>query len=332
MTLDVPVVGSIGEVELRAGDAVFLAMKTQDTPGALEDLARVAPPGIAVVCAQNGVENERLALRHFPDVYGICAILPATLIDPGVIDMNGAPKNAILDIGRYPAGSDATAEAIAEMLEASDMPSVARRDIMRWKYYKLVMNLVNAIDALLSDPDAAAGILQQAKEEAATCFAAAGIEAVDRETFLDRSKGVMEVVPIPGHERRRWVHLAEPCAGRRDHRDRLVERRDRAARPGARHPDAGELGAVRADQSGREQRAGPPLDHRSAGASAALTVNAAARPSPSWIQAEHPPSAVSSTRTSSVAPGVTGRTCSRTAINGARRERRVASSSSTTAQ
>ena len=54
-----------------------------------EALARVdapeAPDGIAVVCAQNGVENERMALRSFPDVYAMTVMCPATHLEPGVV-------------------------------------------------------------------------------------------------------------------------------------------------------------------------------------------------------------------------------------------------------
>src|SRR5271170_2028979 len=47
------------ELDLRSDDVVVVAVKSQDTATALRDLALVAPPGIAVVCAQNGVDNER---------------------------------------------------------------------------------------------------------------------------------------------------------------------------------------------------------------------------------------------------------------------------------
>ena len=53
------------QLELQADDVVVLAMKSQDTAGALDALASCAPPDIAVVCAQNGVANERAALRLF---------------------------------------------------------------------------------------------------------------------------------------------------------------------------------------------------------------------------------------------------------------------------
>ena len=62
-TLDIPAVGSPSEAELGAGDVVILAVKSQDTGGALDALTAGAPDRVPVVCAQNGVENERAALR-----------------------------------------------------------------------------------------------------------------------------------------------------------------------------------------------------------------------------------------------------------------------------
>ena len=56
-----PVVGHPGEIAFRAGDVVLLTTKTQDTDAALRDLLlATAGADIPVVCAQNGVENERI--------------------------------------------------------------------------------------------------------------------------------------------------------------------------------------------------------------------------------------------------------------------------------
>jgi DNA-binding transcriptional LysR family regulator len=56
---------------------VVLAMKSQHTPAAVAELAAAAgdgAPGVRVVCAQNGVENERVALRAFADVPWIAGL------------------------------------------------------------------------------------------------------------------------------------------------------------------------------------------------------------------------------------------------------------------
>ena len=78
VTFEFPLAAGPGGLTYRDGDVVLLAMKTQDTAAALGALAAAAPPRITVACAQNGVENERLALRHFADVYGIRVVAPAS--------------------------------------------------------------------------------------------------------------------------------------------------------------------------------------------------------------------------------------------------------------
>ncbi|MBI5090083.1 MAG: ketopantoate reductase family protein [Actinobacteria bacterium] len=203
----------IDDVELADGDVVVLAMKSQDTPAALEQLVAHAPPGVRVVCAQNGVDNERLALRRFEHVYGVCVMLPSSFLEPGVVDAHGAPHNAILDIGRYPSGTDATSEAVAAALRAAHLASESRPDIMRWKYNKLMMNLRNAVDALISDPDNVAPLTDAARAEAEACLRAAGIEKASDDEDRARRSGVMALQPIPGRDAGRgggstWQSLA----------------------------------------------------------------------------------------------------------------------------
>ena len=80
-------------------------MKSQDTVAALEALAACAPPSTPIVCAQNGVDNERSALRHFENVYGMCVMCPATHLDPGVVQASSSPVTGLMDVGRWPSGS-----------------------------------------------------------------------------------------------------------------------------------------------------------------------------------------------------------------------------------
>src|SRR3954469_23963258 len=63
VTLNVPVVDHPSKLTFPDDDVVLMAMKSQDTDGALEDLAAAAPddPRLAVVSVQNGVANEGAA-------------------------------------------------------------------------------------------------------------------------------------------------------------------------------------------------------------------------------------------------------------------------------
>ncbi|MFI5045350.1 MAG: ketopantoate reductase family protein, partial [Acidimicrobiales bacterium] len=127
---------------------VMVAVKSQDSVAVLERVRSVLGPTTPVVCLQNGVDNERQALRRFERVYGVPVMCPASHLDPGVVQANSTPVTGIFDIGRIPSGVDDVAEEIAVAFAGSTFESVARPDIMRWKYSKLLLNLGNAIEAL----------------------------------------------------------------------------------------------------------------------------------------------------------------------------------------
>src|SRR3954452_8173754 len=79
-TLDVtvrcPVVTSVGELRIGAGDVVLLAVKSQDTEVATRELSASADPHTVIVCLQNGLENERVAARRFAHVLSVPVMLP----------------------------------------------------------------------------------------------------------------------------------------------------------------------------------------------------------------------------------------------------------------
>ncbi|HEV7936040.1 MAG TPA: 2-dehydropantoate 2-reductase [Actinomadura sp.] len=173
--LRIPVAGHPGEVSYRPGDVVLLAMKTQDTAEALRALAASAPSEIVVVCAQNGVENERLALRAFARVYGVCVVLPAAHLRPGVVQVYSAPVAGVLDVGRYPEGADDTALAIVSAFRDGGFRSDVRPDVMTFKYGKLLANLGNAAEVVCGPGEAMREIADLARREGAACLRAAGI-------------------------------------------------------------------------------------------------------------------------------------------------------------
>lgn len=179
ITLPIPVADRPSAAGLRSGDVVLLAMKTQDTVPALVDLSAAAPPDIVVACAQNGVLNERLALRRFARVYGVCVVMLAAFLEPGAVRAYMGPQTGRLDVGRYPGGVDGTAEAIAAAFTGATFAAQARPDIMRHKYGKLIANLGNAAEAIVGSRERGAEIAELAREEGQACLRAAGIEAAD---------------------------------------------------------------------------------------------------------------------------------------------------------
>jgi 2-dehydropantoate 2-reductase len=201
VTLDIPVVDHPSRVEWRDDDVVYLGMKSQDTLDALVTLEPLAPPQVAVVSLQNGVANERTALRFFRNVYGICVMCPTNYLTPGVVQAYSAPITGLLDIGRYPDGVDDIARATAEALQRSTYLSEPRPDIMRWKYGKLLMNLGNGIDAMCGPAARKTDLFRLVREEGVAVLNAAGLDFVDAEEDLERRGDHMKIRPIEGQRR-----------------------------------------------------------------------------------------------------------------------------------
>lgn len=61
-----PVVAAPHDIQFRPDDVVFLAMKGQDTAEALGALRAAGVTTQAIVCAQNGVNNQRAASGTSP--------------------------------------------------------------------------------------------------------------------------------------------------------------------------------------------------------------------------------------------------------------------------
>ena len=200
-TVKVPTVGSPEEAALEPGDVVLTAMKTQDSAAAFSALAAAAPAGVRVVCLQNGVENERLALRHFDDVYAVPVMCPASHLEPGVVQAHSTPVPGLFDIGRYPSGSDDVAEAISAAFKEAGFDSVPRDDVMRWKWTKLLMNLGNAADAALVPGDNRDAIIGEARAEGERVLKAADIAYASAEEDKQRRRNLLNLRPIGGKRR-----------------------------------------------------------------------------------------------------------------------------------
>jgi 2-dehydropantoate 2-reductase len=192
--LPVPMV-TMDELRLAPGDVLVLGVKSQDTAHLLGQLATVPADGDAsdlpVFCAQNGVANEDAVLRHFARVYGMCVNIPATHLEPGVVEAPATPVSGILQIGRYPAGTDDLASAVSAALRGSGFLAEVRSDVMAWKRAKLLSNLANALQVLCvggyewrAGNDGATGtVVSRMRAEARACFAAAGWTVTDAEQF-----------------------------------------------------------------------------------------------------------------------------------------------------
>jgi 2-dehydropantoate 2-reductase len=207
----VAVVGGPEEIAWRDDDIVLATMKGQDTAAALERLEASAGPEIAVACVQNGVENERVALRRFADVYSVVVALPATHLVPGIVVAHSAPITGALDIGRYPEGIDLRSREIAAAFEQSGFASEPRSDVSRWKYAKFLRNVPNAVDALFDRAQGAPEVERRAVAEARAALDAAAIEYVDDEEYEERFRRLITIRRVAGRVRgggSSWQSLA----------------------------------------------------------------------------------------------------------------------------
>ena len=206
-----PVAAGPEDLALRPGDVLVLAVKSQDTSAALQAWADRPVEGggtasevLTLLTAQNGVDNERAALRRFAHVLAMCVWLPSTYLEPGRVLAIGAPVSGVLplgpvgpwsaargtgtgaagvgpDVAPAGAGTDVVAAIAADLTAAGfRVPVVA--DVMAWKRAKLLSNLANAVEALCGTErtEAWRELAARATDEGRAAFAAAGTPPVDR--------------------------------------------------------------------------------------------------------------------------------------------------------
>jgi 2-dehydropantoate 2-reductase len=197
-TVPVPAVAAPSEARPGTGDTVLLAMKSGGTAAALAELAACADPDITVVSLQNAVANEPAALRTFERVYGVCVMLPAGHLEPGVVLQHCAPVPGILDVGRYPTGVDTTTGALAAAFRQAGFVSEPRPDIMRWKYRKLVVSLHNGVQAAFRDGPARAELADRVRAEGEVALRAAGIPVATAAEDTERRGDILRTGDING--------------------------------------------------------------------------------------------------------------------------------------
>ncbi|WP_421734244.1 ketopantoate reductase family protein [Cellulomonas sp.] len=210
------------EVDLRPDDVLVLAVKSQDTADALDAWADrpvagggTAAERLAVVCAQNGVDNERAALRRFAHVIAMCVWLPATYLEPGRVSAGGTPVPGVLTVGHAappPADGAVALTAYARDLVDAGFRAPVATDVMAWKYTKLLTNLANAVEALcgpLRDDDARE-LAARADAEGRAVLRSAGVVALD-DAVHDAARAGFRVEALAGQERgggSSWQSLA----------------------------------------------------------------------------------------------------------------------------
>jgi 2-dehydropantoate 2-reductase len=145
------------------------------------------------------VDNERVALRRFSDVYAMCVVLPGGHFEPGVVVQWSAPCAGVLDVGRFPFVEDERAWQMAADLEAAGFHCEVDADVMRKKYSKLLTNLLNALDAVCGAEARYTLLAKRIQEEGWAVLEAAGIDAEIEDMGQARWSGLVTLAQIEGY-------------------------------------------------------------------------------------------------------------------------------------
>ena len=211
VSIPVPVVRTVADLTIGPSTMVALAVKSQDTGGVLDELARVAPADTRVACFQNGVANERVVAERFPNTYGVVVMMPAAHLEPGRVEAYASPIPGLFDVGLASGAVDDRARDLAVLLGRGGFDARAVPNVMRWKYTKLLMNVGNAVEAMCGLDDDAIDLVGRARAEAVASFRAAEIDFASTAEERERRGELLQVGEIDGSGRgggSSWQSLA----------------------------------------------------------------------------------------------------------------------------
>lgn len=228
--LRVDVAGSPDDVRLTPDDVLVLAVKTQDATAALAAWARrpvgdgLAGDLLPVVTLQNGLEAERVALRHFARVVSGTTLIAARHIEPGAVQVLNAPKAGQIILGPEPsaAASPDTARlvaGIAEHFRAAGWLVHEADEPHRWKAWKLLASATFPVDVLAGDDTERKKLRALLRDEAREVLEAAGYEfAAEAELSYDRSLAAIDPGAgfVPG-QLSTWQSFARGAGSEADH-------------------------------------------------------------------------------------------------------------------
>jgi len=190
-------VTSLSELTPREDDIILLTVKSGNTAASVQTLREVFGEQTPIFCLQNGVRNEELAARRFLRVYGAMAGISATLLGPGVI---AHTLGYNIGIGNYPLGCDELGASVIAQLVRAGFKAVTHENVMAVKWSKLIVNLDNAVLAVIDSYVQLARVvpevsrfLAEVEDEGLRALAAAGISLKDANNPFDLSARVAEM-------------------------------------------------------------------------------------------------------------------------------------------
>ena len=196
--LEVPATADAAADGIGPDDVVLLCCKSQDTDLALRELraAGADPAHTAIFCCQNSITNEPAALRYFARVYGVLIVLTGIYLEDGVVHNPVRGNAGYIEVGRYPTGTDDSAEAVAAALREASFAATTHPQIMAPKGAKLLGNLGNALSAITDGRGDGHAYLAALQAEAQAVLDAAGRPHERQDTYRARvqaSRGTNEL-------------------------------------------------------------------------------------------------------------------------------------------
>lgn len=188
-----------GAITFGAEDVVYVSVKSQAMREVVAALSSHAPLTTPIVCLQNGVSNERDALRCFDAVWGVNVGCPAAHPAPGTVYSYAAPGPGRLEFGRWAGSADWLSADLAGLFRLAGFEAVVSPDIRAAKYGTLLFNLPNAIDALCGRSARSSRLAENVVAEGASCLHAAGIPFVERDERAQLA-ATARFAPIDGEE------------------------------------------------------------------------------------------------------------------------------------
>lgn len=201
------------EADLRAGDVLVLGTKVHQATDALaawadvpvraqesDEVLGAAGDLLPLVTATNGVAAEDIAVRYFQRVYAAAVWCPATHVKPGEVIPMYDKVSGVFWLGSYPgpaAPDDAVREISADW-QTARLGAPVVEDVMAWKRRKLVLNMGNAVDALIEPGPDAKRLLEAATAEAEAALAAGGVSVVSLEQDAEERARGPQIVRVEG--------------------------------------------------------------------------------------------------------------------------------------
>lgn len=200
------------DADLRADDVLVLATKVHQATDALSAWADVPVRGangellgsagevLPLVTVTNGVAGEDIGVRYFQRVYAAAVWCPATHLNPGEVAPMYDPVSGVFWLGKYPAPAepDELLRQIGSDWDSAALSAPVVEDAMAYKRRKLVMNMGNAVDALVQPGPDSKRLLVAAMAEAEAALKASGLSVISAEQDeADRANGP-RIVAVPG--------------------------------------------------------------------------------------------------------------------------------------